>query len=77
MNTLNNILVAIFKIEASQLSNELTMEDIVLWDSLKHMELITTIENELNIELSVDDIMAMISIKAIRDIVTQKCDPIC
>jgi acyl carrier protein len=69
MNKLNTILVNILKIKEHQLVDELAMGDVVLWDSLKHMELITTIESELEIELSAEQIMEMDNIKSIRDIV--------
>jgi acyl carrier protein len=48
------------------------MADVVLWDSLKHMELIAVIEDELNIELTAEDIMKMVDVKSIRDIATLK-----
>lgn len=72
MDKLNPLLAAIFKVNEDELINELTMDDVALWDSLKHMELITTIEDKMGIELSADDIMSMTSIKTIRDIVSQK-----
>jgi acyl carrier protein len=68
MNKLDSILVRILKVKEQDLLDELTMNDVVLWDSLKHMELIVTIENELEIELSAEDIMEMTDVKAIRTI---------
>lgn len=72
MNKLNEIMVAIFKVDENKLTNELSMQDLALWDSLKHMELISVIEEELNIELTADDIIQMVNIKSIRDIVAGK-----
>ena len=72
MKKLNKILVTIFKINEDKLTDELSMADVVLWDSLKHMELIAVIEDELNIELTAEDIMKMVDVKSIRDIVTLK-----
>ena len=66
MKKLNSILVRILKIKEHELVDQLTMNDVVLWDSLKHMELIVTIENELEIELSAEDIMEMTDVKTIR-----------
>ena len=43
--------------------------DVDEWDSLTHMDLITTLENELNIEFSMDEIMIMRDIKSVKDIV--------
>ncbi|MFT6689664.1 MAG: acyl carrier protein [Colwellia sp.] len=60
------------KINEDKLTDELSMADVVLWDSLKHMELIAVIEDELNIELTAEDIMKMVDVKSIRDIATLK-----
>lgn len=72
MDKLNPLLATTFKISENQLTDELTMDDVTLWDSLKHMELITTIENIMQIELTADDIVAMTSVKVIREIVDKK-----
>lgn len=60
------------KINEDKLTDELSMADVVLWDSLKHMGLIAVIEDELNIELTAEDIMKMVDVKSIRDIATLK-----
>ncbi|WP_286233228.1 acyl carrier protein [Thalassotalea sediminis] len=66
MEKINLILAELFKMKVEDLDNDLTMEDIVVWDSLKHMELIATIEEAFSVELSIDDIMELTSIKALR-----------
>ena len=48
------------------------MKDIKIWDSLTHMDLITSIEAGLNIQLTMDDIMSMKDIKTIKNIVQEK-----
>jgi len=72
MDKLFPLLASLFKMNESELTDELSMDHVALWDSLKHMELITSIEEELLIELTADDIMDMISIKAIKKIVAEK-----
>jgi acyl carrier protein len=69
MNQLNEILCQVFRLKQDQLSDELTMEDIDRWDSLTHMDLITSIEEGLGVELTMDEIMAMTDIQTIRNIV--------
>jgi acyl carrier protein len=44
------------------------MDDVRNWDSLSHMNLIVTIENDFGIELSGDDIAEMITFDKIREI---------
>jgi acyl carrier protein len=69
MEKLNNILCEVFRLKGNELDDKLTMEDIESWDSLTHMDLITSIEEGLNIQLTMDDIMNMKDISTIRTIV--------
>jgi acyl carrier protein len=72
MDKLNKILSEVFRLKEDELNDELTMEDIENWDSLTHMDLITSIEEGLDIQLSMDNIMSMKDIKTIRTIVEEK-----
>jgi len=71
---LDQIFQELFKLSPGQMQNEMTMADIELWDSLRHMELIVRIEKKLGIELSFDDISKMQNIGEIRKIVAKKID---
>ncbi len=72
MDKLNKILCDVFRLKEDKLNDTLTMEDIKKWDSLTHMDLVTSIEEGLNIQLTMDDIMSMKDIKTIKNIVQQK-----
>ena len=72
MQELNRILNKVLKIEIRELNENLSMQDCEIWDSLKHMELIISIEENLNIELSMDDVMNMTNIGTIKKIVNEK-----
>jgi len=72
MDKLNKILCDVFRLKEDELNDTLTMEDIKKWDSLTHMDLVTSIEEGLNIQLTMDDIMSMKDIKTIKNIVQQK-----
>lgn len=72
MQELNRILNKILKIDIRELNENLSMQDCEIWDSLKHMELIISIEENLNIELSMDDVMNMTNIGTIKKIVNEK-----
>ena len=72
MEKLNTILCDVFRLKKDELKDELTMKDIKIWDSLSHMDLITSIEAGLNIQLTMDDIMSMKDIKTIKNIVQEK-----
>ncbi len=72
MEELNKILNEVLKIDINELNDTLSMQNYEIWDSLKHMELIVSIEENLNIELSMDDIMDMTDIGSIKKIVSDK-----
>ncbi len=72
MEKLNKILCEVFRLKEDELNDTLTMEDIEKWDSLTHMDLITSLEEGLEIQLTMDDIMSMKDIKTIKNIVQEK-----
>ncbi len=66
MERLAPLLCELFRVDQAQLSDRITMNDLDGWDSLTHMELITSLESTFSIELSGDEIADMQSIGAIR-----------
>ena len=61
---LEELLKKIFKIQKINL--ESSIEDISEWDSLIHVQLISTIEKEFKIKIKFDDVMVMTSIPIIE-----------
>ncbi|HEU0252020.1 MAG TPA: acyl carrier protein [Pyrinomonadaceae bacterium] len=64
--TLEQLLADVLQIPESEVTDELAMADLDVWDSLKHMELIASLEQQLNIQLSFDEIVAMRSVGDIK-----------
>jgi acyl carrier protein len=58
---LREVLVEILRLPAHSVIDGLTLADTENWDSLAHMELIAAIEQEFAVELSLDDIVGMVS----------------
>ena len=58
------LLKKIFKTQKINL--ESSIEDISEWDSLIHVQLISTIEKEFKIKIKFDDVMIMTSIPIIK-----------
>lgn len=71
MEKLTDILMSVFKIQATEANNNLGMDEVSSWDSLTHMDLIVALENEFEIRLSGDDIADMLTFDAIRKIVNE------
>ena len=71
MDKLNKILSKILNVSIEKTEENLTMDDVDYWDSLTHMNLIVSIEEELDIELSGDDIAEMTTFNSIKAIVAK------
>ncbi|MBM3145497.1 MAG: acyl carrier protein [Chloroflexi bacterium] len=62
----------ILNIRSEDISDDLTMREIETWDSLKHMELIVSIEREYDVQLTFEEIVQMQSVQAIKNILSIK-----
>src|SRR5438477_563588 len=69
---LSHIVCRLLLVKKNSVSDGLALATTENWDSITHMELIAAIEQEFAIELSVDDIVAMVSYAAIRTVLVGK-----
>ena len=66
------ILSNVFGIKEADVHPDLTKADVGSWDSLKQMDLVTSLEKEYNITLGIPDIVKMQSIKAILEVLKEQ-----
>lgn len=66
------LLADVFQMPTAKVTDDLTMQDVEVWDSLKHMELVVSLEETLGIELTFDEIVAMQSVREIKRILREK-----
>ena len=59
-------------LEIEEININQTMDDISEWDSLKHIQLLSAIENFFNIEIDFEKSISMVDVKSILELVTQK-----
>ena len=71
MDKINEIIIETLKVSEEQSVLNLGMDDVANWDSLTHMNLIVSIEDEFGIEISGDDIAEMISFESIKKTVAK------
>lgn len=69
---INEILSRVFRLKLEDINDTLTIAEVETWDSLSHMDLITSIEEEFNIELTMDEIVEMRDVSKIKEIVGSK-----
>jgi acyl carrier protein len=71
MNDVNEKkLEALFKkvMNTKEFHDGLSMESLPKWDSLKHVELLTEIEDQFGLDIDMQDIMKMTSVSSIRSV---------
>ena len=54
------------------ITDDLAMKDLDIWDSLKHVELVISIERAFDIELTFDEIVAMQNVREIRRVLRER-----
>ncbi|EOS36657.1 acyl carrier protein [Lachnospiraceae bacterium A4] len=72
MEKIKKIISETFQIKESSITSQTNMQDIDSWDSLTHMELIVSLEDEFSIEFTADEIMAMTDVEKIEKVVGEK-----
>ena len=72
MNKLYTVIADVMRLSKEEVSDSFSMRNSDAWDSLKHMELIVSIENTFNVTLSADDIVEMIDVRCIKKVLKSK-----
>jgi acyl carrier protein len=62
----------VLKMAETDITDNLTIDDLEAWDSLKHMDLVVSIEQAFNIELTLDEIIIMTSVVAIKRVLNDR-----
>lgn len=52
--------------------DKMSFDDIPGWDSVGHMNLVTELETRFAVSLDMDEILAIDSVKAVRDLIARK-----
>ena len=71
---LKTIFARLFGIEPQSITRESSPRTITRWDSLAHMNLVVSIEEEFGVQFSDDEIPKMLSFDAIRTRLAEKLD---
>jgi len=67
-----SLLAEVFGLRQDQIVPNLTKDDVAVWDSLKQMDLVVSLEREFGIVLEIDDIVRMNSVSSIVETLTLK-----
>lgn len=66
------LLAEVLQIPVATVTDDLAMKDTDVWDSLKHMELVISLEHGFRIQLSFDEIIAMQSVGEIKRVLRER-----
>lgn len=62
----------VFNIDESLIDENVTMDNLDEWDSMRHMELVTALEKAFNIKFKMNEIINLNSVKAILAIIKER-----
>ena len=65
------IVAELFDLEPAAVDDALTPEDVELWDSMNHLRLVSAVEEEFQIKLSMQEIESIRSLAVLRALVEQ------
>jgi acyl carrier protein len=66
------VLAEVLHVLPAIITDDLAMQDVDAWDSLKHMELIVSLENTFELQLSFDEIVNMKSVGDIKLVLEER-----
>jgi len=69
---LEELLAELLQIPVTKITADLTMKDLDVWDSLKHMEVIAALEQQFELQFSFDEIVSMRSVGDIKRVLSNK-----
>ena len=61
------IIARVLNVDIALITNELSSGDIPQWDSVGNLAIISTIEQELDVELPLEDLFDLTSVQSIVD----------
>ena len=71
-DNLIKVFTQVFDLSQDQINIDLTQGDVAKWDSLAQMHLVVALEQEFKINLELEEIVTMNSVKAIADVLKKK-----
>jgi acyl carrier protein len=66
-NKIKTILANVLKLDASQIGDDASMENLDEWDSLRQLSLILTIEDELGVSIPDSEVQYLTSLRSLTE----------
>ena len=68
---LKEVISRCLKIDKSEINENTSVDTVPLWDSLKHLELVLTLEGEFNVSFSPDQTIEILSYPLIKIVLSE------
>jgi acyl carrier protein len=62
------VIADVLQMPPTMVNDELAMQDVEVWDSLKHMELIVSLEETFGLQLTFEEIVTMQNVGKIKSV---------
>ncbi len=72
LKRLNDIFADVFDDDSLKISEETSSKDIKDWDSLMHVSLVMSVENEFNIKFTISEVTSMKNVGNMVDLIIGK-----
>lgn len=66
------LVAEVLQVPPAMITDELAMQDVDVWDSLKHMELIVSLEERFGLQLTFEEIVTMQSVASIKRVLRER-----
>ncbi len=67
------ILQDVFGVDPQDVTEDTTYQDVPDWDSMNHIIMIATIEDELGVHFELDDYLDLKSVRKLLDYIEERC----
>ncbi|HEV7397590.1 MAG TPA: acyl carrier protein [Pyrinomonadaceae bacterium] len=67
-----HVVAEVLQLPSSMINDQLAMQDVDVWDSLKHMELIVSLEETFGVQLNFEEIVTMQSVANIKRVLRDR-----
>ena len=67
-----NVMSAVFEISTGEINDKSSPDNIISWDSIKHMNLVVALEEEFDIQFNDSEIVELQNLSLIINIIGEK-----
>lgn len=72
IDEIKEIIGAVIEIPATEISDDASPENTSNWDSIRHMEILTKLEEKYGTSFDMDEMMEMMSLSGIVEVLKRK-----